>query len=393
VTVAERIAPLCRLVLLFRLVAVNVAVAQVLGAGERAADLLLGLGVAAVTSYLMLRRWERLGPLLLRRPILLSLDVAVSLAVFGVLGAGSPIYLYTLGTALLAGVLYGTVGAAVFSGCLLLGYYALVAPESPGDLEATVTLPVLYPLLAAGGAAVRELLDRQAATETALRGAERAAAASDERARVAREMHDSLGKTLYGIALGARALARKVADDAPAASAAAQDLSGAAQLAAEEARGLIADLRSDALDLPLGAALAKYVAEWSEDAGVPAETHGEAVDLPNPSTRYELFCIVKEALRNVDRHAAASHVAVRLEQRGDHVELSVADDGVGIGASGDPRALEKEGHYGLVGMVERAERVGATMHIDGVGGTTVRVRVPAGDVRTPEPWVVGGTPT
>ena len=386
---AERIAPLCRLVLLFRLLVVNLVVFEVLGDPERAGEVLAGLVVAALVSYGMLRSWSRVGPVLARRPVILGADLALSLALYGFLGPESPVFLYTLGTALLGGVLYRATGAAVFSVCSLVGYFFIVV-GSPGDegLLQLVTLPVLYPLLAAGGAAVRDLLDRQAATELALRGAERAAVAGEERSRVAREVHDSLGKTLYGIALGARALARRVAEEAPGASGAAQELSGAAQLAAEEARGLISDLRSDALDLPLGAALARYVETWSADAGVPAQTHGEEVDLPNPSTRYELFCIVKEALRNVDRHAAASSVEVRLAQEGEWVELRVRDDGIGLGASGDPRSLERDGHFGLIGMAERAERVGATVTIEGEAGTTVRVRVPAGDVRTPEPWAV-----
>jgi signal transduction histidine kinase len=262
--------------------------------------------------------------------------------------------------------------------------------EGTGQVQTLVTLPVLYPLAAAGGAGVRGLLDRQAATDASLRGAERATAAEQERTRVAREMHDSLGKTRYGIALSARALAKRVAADAPDAARAARDLSGAAQLAAEEARGLISDLRADTLALPLGAALAEHVASWSSLSGVAARTDGEEVDLPNPGTRYELFCIVKEALRNVERHARATSVEVALAQRGDRVVLTVADDGVGIDGRGDPRALEPDGHYGLVGIAERAERVGATVTLAGEPGqgTRVVVEVPAGDVRAAEPWAV-----
>ena len=87
------------------------------------------------------------------------------------------------------------------------------------DIQALVVLPALYPLAAAGGAAVRRLLDRQAVTQLALAGAERRAAAGAERARVAREMHDSLGKTLYGIALAARGLSHRVEAEAPGAAA------------------------------------------------------------------------------------------------------------------------------------------------------------------------------
>jgi signal transduction histidine kinase len=258
------------------------------------------------------------------------------------------------------------------------------------DIQALVVLPALYPLAAAGGAAVRHLLDRQADTQLALASAERRAAAGAERTRVAREMHDSLGKTLYGIALSARALAHRVAADAPSAADAARDLSSAAQVAAEEARGLISDLRSDTLDRPLCDALEHYVDEWSERNGIAADLRADGVDLPHPGTRYELFCIVREALENVERHAHATRVQVRLRDAWPDVVLSVADDGVGLDARGNARDLQVNGHYGLVGMAERGERIGATVEIAGQrgAGTTVTVRLPAGDVRAPEPWVL-----
>jgi signal transduction histidine kinase len=391
------LAPLCRLVLLFRLIAVAVTVFQVVGAVDRAPKVLAGLLIAALMTYIPLRSWERVGPVLAARPILLGVDLAVSMAIFAFLGPDSPFFLYTLGTALLGGMLFREAGAAVFSVALLGGYYALVASggqvlgdlsADTGSLQTLVTLPVLYPLMAAGGAAVRHLIDRQSSTELALRAAEGAAAAGAERTRVAREMHDSLGKTLYGVALGARGLALRVEDEAPGSARAARDLAGAAQLAAEEARGLISDLRADTLSLPLGAVLAEHVGSWAQVAGVAATARGEDVDLPNPSTRYELFCIAKEALINIERHARADKVEVTLVQQDDCVLLTIADDGVGIEGSGSARELETDGHYGLVGMAERAERVGATVSLDGARGrgTCVTVRVPAGDVRTPEPW-------
>ena len=85
-----------------------------------------------------------------------------------------------------------------------------------------------------------------------------------------------------------------------------------AQVAAEEARGLISDLRSDTLDRPLGDALERYVREWSERNGIAARLQADGVDLPHPGTRYELFCIVREALENVERHAGATQVQVLL---------------------------------------------------------------------------------
>jgi signal transduction histidine kinase len=391
---------LVRLVLLFRLIALNVTIFELPGSPDQVPGVMAGLVVAAFASFLPLRYWDRWAGPLSTRPVFLAADLMLNLTIYAYLGPASPFFLYTLGTPLLAGLLFRTTGAILLGFAMLAGYYVLVVLSGNGlaelrahearDIQALVVLPALYPLAAAGGAAVRGLLDRQAVTQLALAGAERRAAAGAERARVAREMHDSLGKTLYGIALAARGLSHRIEAEAPGAAAAARDLSASAQIAAEEARGLISDLRSDTLDRPLRDALERYVREWSERNGIAAHLQADGVDLPHPGTRYELFCIVREALENVERHAGATSVQVLLRDMAPDVVLSVVDDGVGIGGQGDARSLQTNGHYGLIGMAERGERIGATVRIAGQrgAGTTVTVRLPAGDVRAPEPWVL-----
>jgi signal transduction histidine kinase len=391
---------LVRLVLLFRLIALNVTIFELPGSPDQVPGVMAGLVVAAFASFLPLRYWDRWAGPLSTRPVFLAADLMLNLTIYAYLGPASPFFLYTLGTPLLAGLLFRTTGAILLGFAMLAGYYVLVVLSGNGlaelrahearDIQALVVLPALYPLAAAGGAAVRGLLDRQAVTQLALASAERRAAAGAERARVAREMHDSLGKTLYGIALAARGLSHRIEAEAPGAAAAARDLSASAQIAAEEARGLISDLRSDTLDRPLRDALERYVREWSERNGIAAHLQADGVDLPHPGTRYELFCIVREALENVERHAGATSVQVLLRDMAPDVVLSVVDDGVGIGGEGDARSLQTNGHYGLIGMAERGERIGATVRIAGQrgAGTTVTVRLPAGDVRAPEPWVL-----
>jgi signal transduction histidine kinase len=393
---------LVRLVLLFRLLALNVTIFELPGHPDDVPGVVLGLMVAAFASFLPLRYWDRWGTAISTRPVYLGLDMVLNLTIFAYLGPSSPFFLYTLGTPLLAGVLFRTTGAILLGGGMLVGYYAMVVLSGTGldelrangvrDVQSLVVLPIMYPLAAAGGAAVRRILDREAATRVALASAERRAATGAERARVAREMHDSLGKTLYGIALAARGLAHRATAEAPSVAGAANDLSAAAQVAAEEARGLVSDLRSDALDRPLDDALEHYMREWSERSGIAARLRADGVDLPHPGTRYELFCIVREALENVHRHAHASQVDVALRDVFPDVELSIADDGVGIDGEGDARALQVNGHYGLLGMAERGERIGASVRIAGAqgAGTTVTVRLPSGDVRSTEPWALEG---
>jgi signal transduction histidine kinase len=401
---ASSVRSLVRLVLLFRLIALNVTIFELPGNPDQVPGVMLGLVLAAFASFLPLRYWDRWGDAIGTRPIFLGLDLLLNLTIYAYLGPASPFFLYTLGTPLLAGILFRTRGAIAMGTTMLVGYYVLVVLSGNGldelrsndarDIQALVVLPALYPLAAAGGAAIRILMDRQAQTQSALAVAERRAAAGAERARVARDMHDSLGKTLYGIALAARGLSHRVAVEAPEAAQAARDLSDAAQVAAQEARGLVSDLRSDTLDRPLPDALDRYVREWSERNGIAADLHADGVDLPHPGTRYELFCIVREALENVERHAGATRVQVLLRDAAPDVVLSVADDGVGINGHGDARSLQTHGHYGLVGMAERGERIGATVEIAGDrgSGTTVTVRLPAGDVRAAEPWALEEVP-
>jgi signal transduction histidine kinase len=391
---------LVRLVLLFRLIALNVTIFELPGSPDQVPGVMAGLVVAAFASFLPLRYWDRWAGPLSTRPVFLAADLMLNLTIYAYLGPASPFFLYTLGTPLLAGLLFRTTGAILLGFAMLAGYYVLVVLSGNGlaelrahearDIQALVVLPALYPLAAAGGAAVRGLLDRQAVTQLALASAERRAAAGAERARVAREVHETQGKTLYGIALAARGLSHRIEAEAPAAAAAARDLSASAQVAAEEARGLISDLRSDTLDRPLGDALERYVREWSERNGIAAQLQADGVDLPHPGTRYELFCIVREALENVERHSGATRVQVLLRDVAPDVVLSVVDDGIGIGGDGDARSLQTNGHYGLIGMAERGERIGATVRVAGKrgAGTTVTVRLPAGDVRAPEPWVL-----
>ena len=99
----------------------------------------------------------------------------------------------------------------------------------------------------------------------------------------------------------------------------------------------------------------------------------------DPTTRYELVCVLREALANVERHAAAGRVTVGLRDVDGGVELSVSDDGHGFAPPADPAGLQSAGHFGVVGMGERARRVGGVLVLRSRPGqgTTVRVTVPA----------------
>lgn len=350
------------------------------------------LVVVLATSALPLLRWDRLGAWILEHPIWLLVDLLTAAAVLGVVGLETPFVLWLLATALVAGVLYGVGGALTMSAAIVTVYTAgaMIGDTTPTLAEILGT-PVLVPVAAFGGAAVRELVLRQHAAGRALAEAAMTEAAGTERTRLAREMHDTLAKTLQGIGMSATAVAELARRDPDAAAAIAATLADTAQQAAAEARALIVDLRTDDLDLPLADALRDAVEHWAARNQVEVAFSADVCGGLSPSARYELFCILREALRNAHEHGGATHLAISLCD-GEEVELTIRDDGAGFDVPDDLAELTDGGHFGVVGMQERAASVGGTLEVSSRRGrgTTIRVRVPRvtpdGDViRLPEP--------
>jgi signal transduction histidine kinase len=383
----RRIAPLCRLIFNFRLIVLVITLGSLPQHRGELAPLVLALMVATLASFIPLKFWDRLGPTLVRHPAFLAVDLVLTMMILTVTGPESPFFYFTLGTALLSGVLYGWPGALVFSvmllACYWLGYSvreSLGAAEA-GDYQSLIGFPALYPICSAAGAGVRRLIDRQSEAEAGLAAASRTTAIERERARIAREMHDSLAKSIHGIGLQAAALTRWISRDPDRAEADARAISEAASTAARQARELIKELRSDSLEESLGAAACAYVEQWSDSSGVRALMDSHEVECPSPELRWELLSILKEALHNVERHAAAEKVRVALEEKDDVLVLAISDDGIGSDRIGNVTNLSGNGHFGLVGMFERAERVGGRLTVEsspGVGTTVTAVAPLAG---------------
>jgi signal transduction histidine kinase len=360
---ADAVAALGRLVLNFRMLVLLFSLLA-LAVGPPVPGLTLAFLVALFASFVPLMRWTRLAPWLMRHPLVLFADVVLTIGILLFTGVDGPFLYYTLGTAFLAGVLYGWVGGVLFPVTLVLGYLYVLELRAPlgddvGGFQALVGVPFLMLMAGLGAAAIRGVLLRMARAEAALGHAA-------ERARLAREMHDSLAKTLHGLALAAAALPSWVVRDPSRAARDARALARSAELAAGQARELIGDLRSDRLDAPLDETIRAYVEEWAARSGVPVSLDVAAVGAVSPTARYELFAILKEALRNVEQHASATHASVQLAVCGDgRVQLSVTDDGVGV-AGRDLRDLDRlaaDGHFGIVGMAERAQRAGGRLDV------------------------------
>lgn len=198
----------------------------------------------------------------------------------------------------------------------------------------------------------------------------------DERARIAREIHDELGGTLAAAKIDLQMLSNKLApahDPQIRLSRAMAAIDDAVQVK----RRIIEDLRPSVLDnLGIGQALKWQCAEFAKRSGVPChvELNDEHLVLP-PAESIAMFRVIQEALTNIGKHAGASNVAVSLRRDGERWVLRIADDGVGIAAE----KLRGTLGHGLVMMRERARALGGEFSIATRGhrGTVVEVTLPA----------------
>ena len=239
----------------------------------------------------------------------------------------------------------------------------------------------LYAIVAAAGAGARRLLDRQAEAEARIAAQERHMAAEAERSRLARDMHDSLAKTVSGIGFAALALSRQIERDPQAAAAEARRLAEDARQATREAREIITGLRTDDGDapLPLPIALKAEAERWAAAHGVALDLAIEDVGELDAVAARELEWILREALRNAERHARASAVSVRLRMLGGRAVLTIADDGEGFEVPDDLDDLSRGRHFGVTGMRERAQLAGGDLMVESAPGEgcVLSVWVPA----------------
>ena len=201
-----------------------------------------------------------------------------------------------------------------------------------------------------------------------------------ERARLARELHDSVSQALFSMRLHART-AQLAMDkqglprDGPLGRSVAE-LRELTQGALAEMRALIFELRPEALaEEGIVAALGKQAAALSARSGLPIAVDGprDRLDV-EPKVEEHLYRIVLEALNNAIKHAHATHATVDVAATGGRLAIIISDDGTGFDVT-----QPYPGHLGLATMRERAEALGAELSVSAASetGTTVRVIVDA----------------
>ncbi|HOL36270.1 MAG: hypothetical protein JSR43_01630 [Proteobacteria bacterium] len=203
--------------------------------------------------------------------------------------------------------------------------------------------------------------------------AARYAAVTRERLRLARDLHDTLAHSLMALLQQIRLVRKLRARLAPDELAA--ELGRAEEVAARglgEARAAITQMRHGGVrDSGLAAALRDALARFAERTGLQTSfaAAGAAVDLADERAE-TLYRIVEECLRNIERHAGASCVALTLGASGPRARLGVRDDGVGFDT-----AAARPGHYGMLGMREQAALIGATLAVDSRPGAGTEVQL------------------
>jgi signal transduction histidine kinase len=197
----------------------------------------------------------------------------------------------------------------------------------------------------------------------------------DEKAKIAREIHDDLGGTLAAAKIDLQLLSDKLPGDDPQQVRVAR-IMAAIDDAVQVKRRITEDLRPTLLDnLGIGAALRWQCSEYGKRSGAPCRVELADENL-RLSAAYSItfYRIVQEALTNIAKYATAKNVAVSLQRVGERWVLRVADDGVGL----DPSVRHNATAHGIVSMRERARALGGEFSIQGQRGrgTVVEVTVP-----------------
>lgn len=213
------------------------------------------------------------------------------------------------------------------------------------------------------------------AIERARIAGERAGLArAEERARIAREIHDTLAQDLTAIALHLEGALPHLERDPARARERLQRALALTRTGLEEARRAVLDLRTAPPGgKPLAEALAALGRSFTSESGIRVHVRA-TVDAAIPlRVESELYQIVREALTNIRKHAGAREVLVKLTADATAIRLSIRDDGRGF----DPKE-HREGCHGLIGMRERAQRCGGRLRVVSTPGkgTNISASVP-----------------
>ncbi|SFJ82125.1 sensor histidine kinase [Cellulomonas sp. KH9] len=318
--------------------------------------------------------WDSSGAMLSRSGILLACDLVTTVLVVQAL-SGDIMTVYAAATVALLGVVVGARLALVMASAIAMVLVYVNAQDATGATWLVVTVGSLGVMaMAWAGAALGRSLRAHdvAAHEAALAQVRRAATL--ERVRIARDLHDTAAGDLAGATmLSGTLLARLTSEGVSERTIAlARQLDEACRAAHLDTRTALGELRRAGAQ-PVDD-LTEACERWSRDVGTPV-----ALDVDprygdvDTDVAADVRAMVLELLENVRRHADARRVEVTVRVADGELTLTVTDDGRGMAAAPPLDALVADGHFGLQGMDERAH---------GRGGRVVRETPPGGGLRT-----------
>ena len=271
---------------------------------------------------------------------------------------------------------------------IVLGGITTVVYNIPGHLTAElIFIPVDFGISWAAGFALRERAEKAEAAEIRAIQAEREreaaarVAVAEERARIARELHDIVAHAVSVMVLQVGAVRHKLPDALSEDRDALKSVERAGRMALAEMRRLLAAIRPDGDEAELvpqpGLDGLDSLLEEVGRAGLPVELHVDGKPFPLPrGIDLSAYRIVQEGLTNALKHARATNADVTVRYRSDELQLEVRDNGQGSATS------DGLGH-GLVGVRERVKIYGGEMTAGAAseGGFILSTRLPLGDDR------------
>lgn len=336
----------------------------------------IALACLAIASLAAFVYWTRVLSFIVRHPIILTLDIILSVLFMGGSGPQSPYFLYLGATAVLIGILYSAKSRVILTAILLMSFVLLPKLGPTGTflpaldlshvLTWTISLLMLLVLVYLGST-LHNLQDRiDNAVELAMRNA-REGALGEERSRIARELHDSTMKTLNGISMLSASIERNPAS----AKNTSHIIRQAADTAAIESRRLVTSLHQNS-GAPFASTLRDAFDELQVIHGIPIHFCTEGSEVPSTYS-YTTRKIIEEAVSNAAQHSGTARIDVKVACSNDFLTATITDFGCGF------RIREhKVGHIGLTSMRERSAEIGGILTIKSVvnEGTTVTMKAP-----------------
>ena len=342
---------------------------------------LLGL----IINWITLRAFRKHSQLIVGNWIYLCSDLLVTCVVVTTLptifSGGLPLSLaYIIASSLLIGLISQAFWASLWSVGVTMSLALLkIHDTSLSTVVAAAMVAGIFIGILLGNRLNSQFVEiSQLSAEAAFARAEERALA--ERLTIARDLHDSLAKSVHGIRMLAETLDSSLASEHHPDAQLSHLIFESADEASREARLVLDGLRSGGDEDVIGA-LTEEVNRWGARTGIAVSTNRSESQPQMPCSTeamWQLQRIVGEILTNVEKHAQATSVNADFFYDKTHFYLDIYDDGIGL--NNRESDLNQEGHYGLTGLIERAESLGGHISIDSppefADGTRIHLRVP-----------------